>query len=81
LANFGSRIDFFKTINWVQPGLEWFFMAGASQHLPEPEQEIDAADPPDGHESNQPPGDRPADPDIEDRVEKGSVQENNRKKI
>jgi hypothetical protein len=56
-------------------------MAGGSQGFPESDQKIDAADSSDGHEKNQPPGDRPADPDVEKRVEKGHVQENYRKEI
>jgi hypothetical protein len=53
----------------------------SSKHFPVPDQQIDAAEPGCGHENHQPPGDRPADPDIEYRVEKGAVEKKNRKEI
>jgi len=53
----------------------------SSQSLPEPDEHIDTGDPSAGHKNHQPPGDRPAGPAIEERVENGAVKKKNRKEI
>jgi hypothetical protein len=54
-------------------------MACFSQNLTQTDQKKDAPDPSKGHEAHKPPSDWLANPEKEERVKKGAVQEHNSK--